>query len=301
MLPTFEKLLTNASESFRCFNRNTIRTTTRWHHHPEFEITYVEQGSGTRLIGDHIGTYRDGDLVFCGSDLPHTWMSDEYRDQKYDLHPSIVIQFHPEFLGQKFFQVPECESIRQLFERSRRGLFFPRQFAAHVGKKMTDLTQKIGTAKLFGLLECLSEMADCQEFSYLASDGYTIHPDTHSQTRIQRVCDFISRNLTNVELDHPQVARVARMEGAAFSRFFRKSTGRTFVQYVNEMRIGLACRMLVDTDVSIVEICQKTGFNNISNFNRRFRELRALTPREYRHQFKNATIAYETQPMTAME
>jgi AraC-like DNA-binding protein len=288
MLPTFEKLLTNSGESFRCFNRNTIRTSTRWHHHPECEITYVEKGTGTRLIGDHIGTYRNGDLVFCGSDLPHTWMSDEYRDQKYDLHPAIVIQFHPDFLGHDFFNVAEFEAIKTFMERGRRGVQFPRPFADELGEKMGSIIQLTGPQRLLGLLTCLSQMATFEKPIYLASEGYALHADSHAQTRIQKVCDYITRNLTNADLDHPTIASIANMEGAAFSRFFRKSTGRTFVQYVNELRIGLACRLLVDSDLSILDICMKTGFNNVSNFNRRFREIRNVTPREYRRLYQNA-------------
>lgn len=283
MKSSFEKLTIREGESFRCFNRRTLKTRVKWHHHPEIELTYVERGSGSRLVGDHIGSYGDNDLVLLGSELPHTWLSDTFRGQQYDRHPALVIQFHPDFLGRDFFAVPEFAAVAEMLKKAGRGLWFPPAAAEEIGGRMGAMLDQSPAARLIALLDLLQELSQAiGEAQALASTSYQLADTGGERSRIRKVCDFVEKNLADADLGHGQLAKLACMNSAAFSRFFKQTTGRTVTRYISEMRIGLACRLLVETDESILAISIQSGFSSLSNFNRRFRDLREMTPRDFR-------------------
>ncbi len=286
MKPTFEKLVLPAGDSFRCFDRSALLSPVKWHRHPEIELTYVEQGAGSRLVGDHIGTYGDEDLVLLGSELPHTWLSDEYRGQEYDRHQAFVIQFHPHFLGTQFFAAPELADIAHLLHRAEQGLWFPPEVAAAVGQRMQKMVSQGGFDRMLSLLYCLRDLVACDSPTSLSTRSYSAPTNAEMETRITEVCDFITCHLSDPELSHATLAEISGMNPSAFSRFFKQATGRTVSDYINELRIGLACRLLVDTDESVLNVSIDAGFANVSNFNRRFKQLRHLTPREYRNRLR---------------
>ncbi|QDV86223.1 AraC family transcriptional regulator [Planctomycetes bacterium TBK1r] len=292
MKPSYEKLVPSSGESFRCFDRSALRSPVKWHRHPEVELTYIAKGSGSRIVGDHIGSYGDHDLVLSGSQLPHTWASDEYRGQPYDRHAAIVLQFHPDFLGPDFFSCVEMEVIARLLERAKRGLWFPDDVAVEVGRRMEALITAVGPSRLIGLLSILDRLSRCNAAKTLASEHYRYLAvgvaNDAMETRIQTICDHIAGNLSDPDLSHHELADLADMNPSAFSRFFKQSTGRTVSAYINELRIGLACRLLCDSNAAVVSICHQAGFSNLSNFNRRFRQLRQMTPREYRTRFRTS-------------
>ncbi|MCM2372124.1 helix-turn-helix domain-containing protein [Aporhodopirellula aestuarii] len=288
MKASYEKLVPEDGQSFRCFDRSTLKSPVKWHRHPEIELTYLPAGAGSRVVGDHIGSYSDHDLVLLGSELPHTWASDDYRGQTYDLHSAIVLQFHPEFLGQDFFRLNEMVDIHALLQRASRGLWFPVDVAKRIGEQMTELVDLRGARRLVSLLSILDELTYCDESVPLASRLYRTTNNHEVETRIQVICDHITHHLTDPELSHRELATLADMNASAFSRFFKQSTGRTVSAYINELRIGFACRLLTDTDDSILSISQQSGYQNLSNFNRRFLQHRKMTPRDYRNRFRIA-------------
>lgn len=287
MKPSFEKLAPDQGHSFRCIDRSTLETPVRWHRHPEVELTYVERGSGARLVGDHIGAYGHHDLVLLGSNLPHTWNSDEFRGQRYDLHPAIVIQFHPDFLGTRFFSTAELQSVGELLTDAARGLWYAPADAMPVGRRMQQLLSATGPQRLLLLLEILDVLTGCQA-TPLASAGYTGPATRSAESRIQFVCDHIQQHYTQPEFRVSDLAELLYMNPSAFSRFFKQSTSRTPTRYLNELRIGFACRQLIETDRPILEICHAAGFESPSFFNRTFRQLRHCTPRAFRGQHMQA-------------
>lgn len=290
---SFEKLVPDAGSSFRCFDRRSLTAPVKWHSHPEIELTYVEKGSGARVVGDHIGEYSDHDLVLLGSGLPHTWTSDEYRGQEYDLHGAIVIQFHPDFLGKEFFDAPELERISHLIDAAARGLWFPAREARMIGWRMKDLVDQAGVKRLLGLLACLEQLTLSTEAKSLASKGYMRPGSKEVSTRIQIVCDHIQSRFTDPRLSAHDLSELLLMNASAFSRFFKQATGRTPSGYINTLRIGYACRQLIDSDKGILEICHDSGFTSNSYFNRTFRTIRRMTPREYRE--KHARLRVENE------
>lgn len=288
MKASYEKLVPNDGQSFRCFDRASLQSPVKWHRHPEVELTYIPSGVGSRMVGDHIGSYTDHDLVLLGSELPHTWASDEYRGQVYDLHSAMVLQFHPDFLGPDFFRLNEMVEVHRLLHRASRGLWFPARMAESIGSQLIDLEKQRGARRLVTLLSILDQLASCTEAEPLASHLYRASNNEEVETRIQVICDHITHHLTDPELTHSELAELADMNASAFSRFFKQSTGRTVSAYINELRIGFACRLLTDTDDSILSISQQSGYQNLSNFNRRFQQHRKMTPREYRNRVRIA-------------
>ena len=196
MKASFEKLIPEVGESFRCFDRSSLKTSIKWHRHPEFEINFVEKGRGTRIVGDSICAYGDADLVLLGGNLPHTWMSDDFIGKKYDRHPSVVIQFLPNIFGQ-LLALPEMESIGKLLKRSQRGLKFGPKVTAKVGARMTSMLSMESADRLICLLRCLQWMASSRSAQTLASRSYHLIENDLSDARIQAVCQFVSTNLTD--------------------------------------------------------------------------------------------------------
>jgi AraC-like DNA-binding protein len=252
-----------------------------WHYHPEIELTLIVKGHGLRFVGDSIQDYGDGDLCLLGSNTPHTWQSTPAKGRS--VH-SVVILFLKEFLGSEFFDKPEARAIHDLLERARMGLVITGKTRQSVSAQMRAMRSvPSGSFQMvLNLLSMLSAIAanpgDCTPLAAAEFDPVTNH-DAHQ--RLRAILRFIS--------DHPDeipsqrdVAKQVRLSPAAFSRFFKRSVGKTYVSYLNELRIGRACRELIETDMNITEIAFRAGFNNLSNFNRRFRRMKNLTPRAYR-------------------
>lgn len=282
MKPSFEKLVLPLDGSIRCFDRKTIERPAGWHFHPEVEICFVRRGSGTRIVGDAIADYGDGDMALLGANLPHHWASDQYRGQKYDRHPALVLQFDPLNFGEPFWRLAEMHEIASLLERAKRGLLVVGETRDAVAGILATLLDASPADRLLGLLRALFLISRSDELTPLASEGYVFVSRPRSQSRLNRVCKYIQDRLSDPKLNQAELAELVGMNPSAFSRFFKHGTQRTVTDYVNELRIGLASRMLIDTDAPILEICYSSGYENASNFNRRFREYRGMSPRDYR-------------------
>ncbi len=282
MKASYEKLPLKQGQSFRCFDRRVNRLPARWHRHPEYELTFVPGGDGSRLVGDHIGTYADNDLVLLGSNLPHNWSSDEFRGQKIDMHEGIVTQFHPELLGQGFFTTAELQPIGELLRRSQRGLWYPPEFAKTIGQRLKVLMQQSGPRRLIGLLDCLTELSEFRGAIELATEGYVGPSSSSAESRMQLVCEYTQQHFADSSLTAGRLAATLEMNPSAFCRFFKQSTGVTPSAYLSELRIGFACRKLLDSDKSILSVCHESGFASTSHFNDMFRKLRGMSPRQYR-------------------
>ncbi len=280
MKASFEKVHRPTDASFRCFERVDKGFPFEWHYHPEYELTLIVQSRGTRFIGDSIAQYGDGDLVLIGPDLPHTWCSDDRHRRPQKEHRAVGVQFGADFLGERFFHLPEMRRVTELLERSRRGLTFPKRVRTEVMPIIQSLPVLSPDQRLLALLGVMQRLSRTQG-SLLASSGFRPSLAAPAQQRIDAVCRYLNDHFTST-IEHRQVAKLAHMSPASFSRFFKNSTGKTMTDYVNELRVGLACRLLIETDLSILEVCNRTGFNNFSNFSRRFRQIKGTTPREFR-------------------
>lgn len=257
-----------------------------WHFHPEYEIMLMVNSRGKRFIGDSISYYKEGDLFFIGPNLPHTWYSPEGVMGKQIPHEAILIQFIENFAGLNVAEVPELQLVNQLFANAGRGFQILGEARKKCATMITTMETMDGPGRLVHLLSVLDVLSkapknDCLS---LSSVEFRRRFQPEEQSRIDQVCTYINQNyIRKIPLE--EAANIASMSTTAFSRFFKKSTGKTFVNYVNDLRIGRACKLLIESDLSVAEICYEVGFNNLSNFNRRFYERHEISPREYRHEF----------------
>lgn len=256
-----------------------------WHYHHSFELTLITAGTGQRFIGDSFGAYEPGDLALIGPELPHSYVSDaDSHDNR-----NVVVQFTRDFLGAGFFDRPEFAGIAAMLDQASSGLVFPTEAAAEVSDVLCGFNRQGATERTLALLGVLARLAEAAP-ERLASQTYRPDVDRAMHGTVDTVCRYLGQSYTR-QVTLSEVARVAHLSPAAFCRFFRRAMGRTMTAYLIELRVAAACKMLIDTDLAITEIAVRSGFQNRSNFNRRFREVRGITPREHRAAFLQSTGA----------
>jgi AraC-like DNA-binding protein len=274
----YEKIAVNPGESLACKAFRSPAFTVPWHFHPECELTLIVQGRGTRYVGDSIARFGDGDLVFMGPNLPHYWWKD--ADDRREAG-AVVLQFDEGIAGGAPFDLPEGTLIRRLLGNARRGVVFSGTVRDRVAARLIDLPGLQPWARFCGLLEILGLLAESAPFRWLASEGYAPELDENDGKRLTAVSRYVHESFHS-PISQPHAAGLAGLSPAAFSRYFHKRMGRTFETYVNEVRIGHASRLLRETENTVAEIAFSCGFNNLSNFNRRFLQFRRVAPTKYR-------------------
>lgn len=254
----------------------------QWHYHQELEINLILKGSGTRFVGDNIQSFYDDDLVLVGANLPHVWKNDViYYEGLPNLYADVInIHFLPDFAGKDFFLMPEMQAVNELLERAKRGIRFKGNCKILIKEKMIAMQTMPDGEKLLSLLQILNLMAHNREVEMLSTAGFSNSYKDSNPEKINRIFDFIINNF-HQEISLADVASLAHMNEAAFCRYFKNATKKTFTQFVNETRIGYACKLLIDGNKNVSQICYESGFNNISNFNRQFRRITGKTPQMY--------------------
>lgn len=293
MQPKLEKVPFDLSSSIFVKREVTPYMDYPWHYHPEYEIIFVEKSYGIRLMGNHIGNFSDGDLVFIGSNLPHVWRNDNdfYKNNK-DLFVDVyVIQFREDALKEGFFNLPEFSRVKKLFSLGQQGLFVKGKDK----KKLSDLIKSVynssGIERLIQFLKTLEAFANTKEYELLSGIGYTNSVTTADTERINKVMSYLMENYTH-ELNLNKIANLVNLNKSSFCRYFKSRTHKTCSQFLNEIRIAHACKLLINSDMSISEICYDTGYNNISHFNRQFKLITGVTARDYSKKYlKNAMLA----------
>lgn len=252
----------------------------QWHYHPELELTWVQQGSGIRFVGDSIENFQAGDLILLGSNLPHFWRSDESAESAGQAPcQALVVQFGEHFWGEAFLALPELASIRNLLAQARRGIRIMGQTQEQVCAGMQQLVQAQGLDRILGLLRLLQLIA-AGERGYLSGPGF--EPPLHAADS-QRIGVIYAYTLAHFagRIQLGEVAALVHMTPNAFCRYFKKHTRKTYSQFLTEIRIGHACKLLMEDYGSIAQVCLESGFQNFSNFNRYFKAITRLTPLQY--------------------
>lgn len=277
---SFEKVIPSPESSFRCFNRKLDSFPFYWHQHDEYELTLIISGKGRRFVGDSIDNYDRNDLVLIGPNLPHTWSSFAGQNRCQ----AVVIQFGSDLLADATGSMPEFRHIHRLLKDSDRGLFFSGNALSRVISRIKCLPELGGLQRLFSLLELLQFLEKNFARNHISGKLFQQSSGKPQKHRIETALGFIAGHYDS-SICLEDAAHTAHMSPAGFSRFFKRTTGKTFIQYTNELRISRACQLLISTDMPITQICFASGFQSLSNFNRRFRQLKELSPRCYRNQF----------------
>jgi AraC-like DNA-binding protein len=285
--PILETTPQSIRESFHCEVVRGRGYGARWHFHPEVQLTLVMKSDGYRVVGDNISPLQPGDLVLVGASLPHVWHQDERRGGARDAVHAIVLRFREDFLGNHFLQSPEFETVRHLLARSARGLQVTGSTRDDAATLMHELCREQGFSRLLKLLEILRVLSASADLRPIASAGFAPALRDTDTERMQRVMRYIHEHLYGL-IERHAVARCAALSIGSFSRFFKTRTGKTLPQYVNELRIGNACTRLRAADTKIADIALECGFETLANFNRQFRIVTGMTPREYRAAFEHS-------------
>jgi AraC-like DNA-binding protein len=255
-----------------------------WHYHPEWEITWTRNGRGLRHIGRSVEQFEPGDLVLLAGNIPHTWFSSP--DQIGDAECS-VIHFLPSIWGADFWKMPETRALKTLCDQAVRGIKFEGPGVHEVGRKMEALARQDspGFGAFAGLIEIFHLLLElpARPLNLAAQSG-----ETMTNSRLQELLGWIEQRVAE-PLTQGQVASHLRMSPSAFSRWFKQQMGCVFQRYLSELRVARACALLTSSSTSITEAAFQSGFNNLSNFNRRFQEVTGLTPRQFRRQYHGKT------------
>lgn len=254
-----------------------------WHFHPEFEMVLVTRGTGTRIIGDRIDSYRVGELTLIGSNTPHAFVSTPGTgDQE-----AILVQFRRDFLGPEFFHRPEFAAAARLLDRAASATVFAA--TSSMVDRCHALAGRDPPERTLALLELLVTLAGAPRARSLTPHGPFDGLSRAARQRVDVVCAYLQTAYAR-EVRLTDVAALAHLSPTAFSRFFRRALGRTMTEYVTELRIAAACQLLRDSDLAITDIAARCGYQNLSNFNRRFRASMSRSPREYRRAVTEARL-----------
>lgn len=258
-----------------------------WHYHSEYEILYVIKSYGTRYVGDHMGSFSEGSLMLVGSNVPHLWKN---APEFYSGDPKLrvnamVIQFPEDFVRGLRESYPEFQNIRELLIRSERGISFEGEESKLLGDELLNLLTLNGLERVLSFLKILERMSLSKNYKLLASEAYKTRVAPGTEERLAKILNFIQLNYQN-EILVDDLARKFNMNTSALCRYFKNKTSKPIMQYVNEMRIGYACKLLMDKKLTVSEICYASGFNNIVNFNRIFKRINGCSPTVYRVKIK---------------
>ena len=251
-----------------------------WHYHPAIEIMYITRGIGTRFVGDCIEQYEEGDVCMIGPNLPHEWRNDDaYFDKESGLRATcICLFFKREIFDPNFIRLPE------MIERSRRGLKFTGKSKLEITRFIRSSVNDVGVRKVTNLLTLLELMATSTEYELLASVGFTNSVNSEDFERFNKVYKFLVKNFaTSFRLE--EVSTLVGLTPTAFCRYFKERTKKTFVEYLNEMRIGYSKKLLLENKMKISTISGEVGFPNLSNFISQFKKVTGMSPSQFQKQF----------------
>ncbi|MEL1245410.1 AraC family transcriptional regulator [Flavobacterium sp. DGU11] len=268
-------------DSFLVFDRTKDTFDFPIHYHEEFEINFILNGKGVkRIVGDHIEEIDDVELVLVGPNLYHGWELNKCKNKK--IH-EITIQFHNDLFSDSLLQRRIMMPIKDMFNRANHGILFSKKTGKELADRLIQISKLDGMDYFLEIISILHDMANSRNQRLLST--FTVDYDTfEDDDKMKLVYEYVQKNFSNkITLD--DVSDTANMSPVSFNRFIKKRTGKTFVNYLNDIRVGYAARWLVEKDLSISEIAFKSGFNNIANFNRIFKSIKNTTPSQYREEF----------------
>jgi len=265
----------------RCLEHGAPNPLIRWHYHEEYELHLITETSGKVFVGDYIGRFKPGNLVLTGPRLPHNWISTEIAEGGVEIRDR-VLQFPDEPLRQASELIPELREAFPLLERAKHGIEF-NGMSDIANESMDRILQSSGLERFSIFLRLLSKLSQHQDYRLLSSVQLQSFDDDASLHQISEVVDYMTANYAT-PFTMSEIAERIGMTESRFSRYFRRATGNTFTDFVNHLRINRACQLLMETEQYISTICYNVGFNNVANFNRRFMEIKGMTPSEFRKQ-----------------
>ncbi len=281
-----EQTILNQDESFfiGIFQDNLDKSS--WHYHNNYEISFITEGSGKRIVGDSIEEFQPGDLVFLGRNLPHVWIADKETRTPTDRTLEMVfLQFTSEVLGSQLLTLPEFRNMDKAMVSSERGIQIVGQTLNEVSELMLQMPYLKGFERMLHFFRMMDIIGKSDSNIPLASKEYLSGRFKTGNKRIAVIHDHLMNNYRE-EVNLKELADLVSMAEGSLCRFFKENMGKTLFEYLNQIKTDFACKLLMDPDLSILEVCLDSGFNNLSHFNKQFRKITGIPPSEYRKRFK---------------
>ncbi len=279
----FEKILVPHKHSFIVRRMEMVPKSNRIHSHNNFELNLIISGSGRRFVGNNISSYKPGDLVLLGPDLAHCWeVCDKDRGTGAEC---ITIHFFENIISSYFFNIPELDDVVNLLKEADRGIAFSGSMSGRVENTIRRMENMEGLELYIELLKVFNLLLSIKEREFLALSSSLPEFYGRDQDQINKIYEYVFKNIQE-GINLEDAASLVCMEPSSFCRYFKKKTGNTFFDYVKSVRIGIATKLLAETDMQITQICYESGYNNLANFNHYFKVLLGKTPSEYRKDFK---------------
>ena len=286
MRPQLLKVLKGPGHSFSVRQDLVPHVNNRWHYHKEVELIHFKKGEGTQFIGDNIKRFKAGDVALVGSNLPHYWRFD---DSYFEENPKVcadirVVHFCEDFWGNNFLDLPENANIKAVLERSKRGLQITGRTRIAVAEILEDLLDTDGPQRIILLMKALIIISGCKQLEQLASIGFKHDFVEAENDRINNIYDYTLKNFKRpIQLE--EIASVANISPNSFCRYFKSRTRKTYSQFLIEIRVGHACKLLIESGLSIKQLCYESGFNNFTSFHKYFKLITGKSPLVYQKEF----------------
>ena len=270
------------SDCFTIFSKVKKKFDFPLHYHDEYELNLILNAKGAkRVVGGHIEVIDEVELALIGPNLYHAWFTNQCQSEEIR---EVTIQFHKDLFDEKFLKRNQLSFLKTMLERSQRGILFTSETALALKDRILSLDRKTGFESVLELLSILHNLSTSRNMKMLSDFSFSNEKFYYNSRRIEKVFDHMN-NYYYRHVTLAEVARIANMPEASFSRFIKKRTGKTFIDSLNEIRLGHASRMLIDSTTTVAEIAYKCGFNNISNFNRIFKRKKLCIPKQFRETY----------------
>ena len=262
---------------------------TPWHYHPELELIYFIKGKTTGVIGEGFREFNEGDLVLLGANFPHVLQEHTQFKREYpECEPfGLIIQFTEEFLGEHFFDIPELLPVKQLIKKAKRGIIFRESAKSEIKKTLLQMKDMDDAKKLITLLDVLASLSSAQEYEYLTPKDYN-YDASFDEERMLRINEYVFNHFKD-PITINDMASISNMTETSFCRYFKSRTLKSFVHFLNEVRVSYACKLLNNDNYNISDACFESGFNSLSYFNRKFKAIMKMSPMQYK-QWKHEAI-----------
>lgn len=283
MKPRLLKVSKGVSHSFSARMDLSPEINNTWHYHQETELVYFKSGAGTQFVGDRILPFQSGDIVLIGSNLPHHFrFDDSYFDPGNNVPAEIyVVHFNHDFWGNSFLDLPENRSIKDLMKQSEQGLLISGLVNHPAVPLIRDIVTAEGPNKIILLMQILLYITEAGSMESLASLGFKHPISTSGKDRLQDIYNYSIANFRR-KIDLNTVAAIAGINPTSFCKYFKSRTRKTYSGFINEIRIGYACKLLLENKLSVKEICYESGFSNFTSFHSHFRKITGKSPLAYR-------------------
>lgn len=293
MKPELLKISNQSSQSFSIRQDRQANINSRWHYHPEIELIYFHKGSGMQFVGDSIKRFGEANIVLVGANLPHYWKYDnddalDYADKPY----ATVIHFFEDFWSRVFLDLPENKLIKHTLERAKRGIEISGEQEPAIVKLIEQIVGAEGHRRIILLMEILALIGSVNSSKLLASIGFKYNFEESDQYRINLIYDYSFAHFKDKILLE-NIAQIANLTPNSFCRYFKAKTRKTYLQFINEIRVGHACKLLIEDEISIKQICYESGFNNFSSFHAAFKLITGQTPLNYKQKFISKPVFSE--------